>query len=105
MSEKKIDVRAAVEWAWLQADNCIIRNGQGIPISVNLQKATAREPQGGRQFLDMAFSNKVAFQTLVLKTLGSDIDEDDEVAVKEKKSITALRVLLKRFKESGKKVA
>jgi len=104
MADKpKIDVRAATEWAWLQSDNCIIRNEFGIAVCIDVERATTEEPLGGKMMMDMAFSNKVAFNTHSLKVLGNEIDGDDETATKEKKLIADLQKLLERFEDAGKK--
>jgi len=101
--EKKADVRAAIEWAWLNYDRCVIRDERNIATAIDFDKATDDPPEGGKQFLDLAFTNKVAFyKDFVLKGLGTDIDEDDEIVIKEKKSIAELKELLKKFEEGTK---
>ena len=101
--EKKADVRAAIEWAWLNYDKCVIRDERNIATAIDFDKATDDPPEGGKQFLDLAFTNKVAFyKDFVLKGLGTDIDEDDEIVIKEKKSIAELKELLKKFEEGTK---
>jgi len=100
VKEKKADVRAAIEWAWLNYDSCVIRDERNIATAIDFDKATDDPPEGGKQFLDLAFTNKVAFyKDFVLKGLGTDIDEDDEIVIKEKKSIAELKELLKKFEE------
>jgi hypothetical protein len=100
LKEKKADVRAAIEWAWLNYDRCVIRDERNIATAIDFDKATDDPPEGGKQFLDLAFTNKVAFyKDFVLKGLGTDIDEDDEIVIKEKKSIAELKELLKKFEE------
>ena len=103
VKEKKADVRAAIEWAWLNYDRCVIRDERNIATAIDFDKATDDPPEGGKQFLDLAFTNKVAFyKDFVLKGLGTDIDEDDEIVIKEKKSIAELKELLKKFEEGTK---
>lgn len=101
--EKKADVRAAIEWAWLNYDRCVIRDERNIATAIDFDKATDDPPEGGKQFLDLAFTNKVAFyKDFVLKGLGTDIDEDDEIVIKEKKSVSEMKELLKKFEEGTK---
>tara|TARA_R110002020_G_scaffold276221_2_gene491576 strand:+ start:955 stop:1278 length:324 start_codon:yes stop_codon:yes gene_type:complete len=101
--EKKADVRAAIEWAWLNYDECIIRDDRNLATAIDFEKATDDPPEGGKQFLDLAFTNKVAFyKDFVMKALGTDADEDDEKVVKEKKSIAEMKELLNKFEEAKK---
>lgn len=100
-----IDVRSAIEWAWMNMEPCILRDQNNIPIGLDFSKAVTEPPPGGKQMLDLAYTNKVAFQKdFVLKVIGHVVDEEDlEVVNAEKKSIKAMRELLIRFEESGKK--
>lgn len=99
--EKKADVRAAIEWAWLNYDRCVVRDDRNIAIALDFEKATDDPPEGGKQFLDLAFTNKVAFyKDFVMKALGTDVDDDDEIAVKERKSVVEMKKLLSRFEEA-----
>ena len=101
---ERIDVRLATEWACLEYDNCVVRNEHGIVQKVVLERAISPIPIGGAQFMDLAVSNRVAFNNHLLKVLGADIEDDDEEVISaEKSSIQSLRELLVRFEESGKK--
>jgi len=98
--EKKADVRAAIEWAWLNYDRCVVRDERNIAIALDFEKATDDPPEGGKQFLDLAFTNKVAFyKDFVMKALGTDIDSEDEISTKERKSLEELTKLLKKYEE------
>lgn len=98
--EKKADVRAAIEWAWLNYDRCVIRDERNIAIALDFEKATDNPPEGGKQFLDLAFTNKVAFyKDFVMKALGTDIDSEDEISATERKSLEELTKLLKKYEE------
>ena len=99
---EKIDVRAAAEWAYLVYDDCVIRNDQNLPVSIDYSAAKLKEPLGGRQMLDMAFSNRAAFVTHMFKVLGTDLDDTDERMEREIKLQDSLRELLKRFEDAGK---
>lgn len=102
--EKKADVRAAIEWAWLNYDKCVIRDERNIAVALDFEKATDNPPEGGKQFLDLAFTNKVAFyKDFVLKALGTDMDDEDEIAIKERKSIKELTDLLGQYQEQSSK--
>ena len=99
----KSDVRSAIEWAWVNYDRCVVRDEKKIAIALDFEKATTDAPPGGKQFLDLAFTNKVAFyKDFVMKALGTDIDNEDEVAIAEKKSMKELRALLVRFEDENK---
>lgn len=98
--EKKADVRAAIEWAWLNYDKCVVRDERNIAIALDFEKATDNPPEGGKQFLDLAFTNKVAFyKDFVMKALGTDMDDEDEVVMKERKAIEELQSLLKKYEQ------
>ena len=101
MAEQKSDVRAAIEWAWMNYDTCIIRNeSTNIATAIDFEKAISDPPPGGKQFLDLAMTNKVSFyKEFVMKALGVDIDADDEIIVAEKKSVAELRKVLTQMKE------
>lgn len=102
--EKKADVRAAIEWAWLNYDECIIRDDRNLSVAIDFDKATNDPPEGGKQFLDLAFTNKVAFyKDFVMKALGTDMDDEDEIVIKERKSIKELTSLLEQFQEQSSK--
>ena len=102
----KSDVRSAIEWAWMNYDRCVIRDDKKIAIALDFEKSTSEAPPGGKQFLDLAFTNKVSFyKDFVMKALGSDIDDEDEIAIAEKKSIKELEKLLSKFEEASKKRA
>jgi hypothetical protein len=98
----KIDVRAATEWATLQYDPCVDRNDAGIVQNVDFDRATSPCPPGGKQLLDMAVNNRVSFNNFLLKVLGSDVEEDDEMVKQERKSIEEMTELLIRFQERKK---
>ena len=100
-----IDVRSAIEWAWMNMEPCILRDQNNIPVGLDFSKAKTDPPAGGRQMLDLAYTNKVAFQKdFVLKVIGHELaDEDLAVVNDEKQSIEKMRELLVRFEESGKK--
>ena len=98
MAEKS-DVRAAIEWAWVNYDACIVRNDQNIATSIDFDKAASSPPDGGRSMLDFAFASRVAFNNLAVKALGTDIDDDDGVVIEEKKGIADMRKLLVRMKD------
>ena len=101
VAKPKSDVRTAIEWAWTEYDNCVIRDVKGIAVAVDFEKRSTDAPPGGQQFLDLAFTNRVAFyKDFVMKALGADLDEEDEIAVKEKKSVAEMKKLLSRFEEA-----
>ena len=100
----KGDPRAAIEWAWVNYDRCVIRNDKNIAIGLDFEKASSGDPPGGKQFLDLAFTNKVSFyKDFVMKALGGDIEEEDDLLKADKKSIKELKKLLLRFEEAGQK--
>tara|TARA_R110002096_G_scaffold386572_1_gene580682 strand:+ start:148 stop:471 length:324 start_codon:yes stop_codon:yes gene_type:complete len=101
MAEKaKSDVRTAIEWAWMNYDNCVIRNDKNIAVAIDFEKSLSDPPAGGKQFLDLAFTNKVAFyKDFVMKALGTDIDTEDEIAGLERKAIEELQSLLKKYEK------
>ena len=103
MPKDKNDPKTAIEWAWVNYDRCVIRNDQNIAVGLDFEKALTDAPPGGKQFLDLAFTNKVSFyKDFVMKALGVDADTDDEVAVAEKKKVSELRASLKRFEDTKK---
>ncbi len=101
MSDKSTsDVRTAIEWAWMNYDNCVIRNDKNIAVAIDFEKSLSDPPAGGKQFLDLAFTNKVAFyKDFVMKALGTDIDTEDEIAGLERKAIEELQSLLKKYEK------
>jgi|TARA_R110000803_G_C11883003_1_gene309990 hypothetical protein len=105
MAEKaKSDVRTAIEWAWMNYDKCVVRDDKNIAIAIDFEKSLTDPPAGGKQFLDLAFTNKVAFyKDFVMKALGTDIDSEDEIADKERKSLDELTKLLKKYEAASSK--
>lgn len=105
MAEKaKSDVRTAIEWAWMNYDKCVVRDDKNIAIAIDFKKSLTDPPAGGKQFLDLAFTNKVAFyKDFVMKALGTDIDSEDEIANKERKSLDELTKLLKKYEAASSK--
>tara|TARA_R110002167_G_scaffold63239_1_gene178521 strand:+ start:2818 stop:3138 length:321 start_codon:yes stop_codon:yes gene_type:complete len=105
MAEKaKSDVRTAIEWAWMNYDKCVVRDDKNIAIAIDFEKSLTDPPAGGKQFLDLAFTNKVAFyKDFVMKALGTDIDSEDEIANKERKSLDELTKLLKKYEAASSK--
>lgn len=99
----KGDPRAAIEWAWVNYDRCVVRDPiTNVAKAIDFEKSLSEAPPGGKQFLDLAFTNKVAFyKDFVMKALGTDLDEDDEVVKAEKKSVKEMRKLLIRFRDKS----
>lgn len=106
MSEiPKTDVRAAIEWAWLEFENCVVRGADGKPKSLDFEKRSCDAPPGGQQMLNLAFTNPTGFQKdFVLKVLGGDLDDESDDVVADKKSIAELRKIIKQFQEKKRKM-
>ena len=99
MSEEKVDIRAAVQWAALNYRKIVSRNEAG-KILFNWDAAETDPPPLGESYVEFAASNPTAFfKDTVPKTIGGDADEESDEVKADRKSIAELKALLRKLQE------
>jgi len=102
MSELRVSPRKAIAWAFENYEFVVQKNAATGTFDLLWEKATSPEPVGGRAYMKHAANNPTHFfGTLVPKYLGDETGSEipEEEVVEEKKSIVAIRKLLKQFTE------
>lgn len=94
------NIRQVVGWVMQEYVNCVIRDANGIPKKVDVALAKSPMPMGGEQMMDLAYSNRMGFyKEFVMKLLGDEIDDEDEIAKEEKLSIKEVEKIISQWEE------